>query len=385
MSRRTPAPRRLMLLLVALVAAMALAACGSSSSSSSSSENAQTLLKQTFSGTHTVKSGVLDLGLSFNPSGSNTLTSPVTVSIHGPFQSRGSGNLPASDFTLAGSAMGHQGSLGVVSTGTAGYVTLQGTGYQLPQAEFQKLESSFSSVDSSGSSSSGGLSKFGINPLHWIKDPSVVGTENIGGTDTTHIHGTVDVAALVSDLNTFLSKKSSSSSATSKLPAGIPAATQAKIAQEIKNASLDVWTGNSDKTLRKLALQLTVPVTGRISTTLGGLSSAGLGLTLQYSDLNQPQTISAPTSVKPYSQFQTKLQGLLQLFQSALSQSGIGGTSGSSAGSSGSSAGSSGSATGTTSTPSAGTVNKYSQCIENAGSDVTKMQKCASLLDGGAG
>ncbi len=374
MHRRTRSLRRLALLLVAVAAASIVAACGSSANSSSSS-NAQTLLKQTFSGTHSVKSGVLDLGISLAPTGSSTLTSPISLSIHGPFQSRGSGALPASDFTLTIGGQGHTGSLGVVSTGTAGYVTLQGAGYQLPQAEFQKLESSFSSVDSSsGSAGAHGLSGLGIQPLDWVKNPTVVGTENVGGAETTHIRGNVDVAALLSDLNKFLVKESKSSAAASKLSDAIPQATQTKIAAEIKNAALDVWTGSSDKTLRKLALNVTVPVTGKISTTLGGLSSAAIGINLQYSNLNQPQTISAPANVHPYSEFQAKLQSLVGTLEGSLGQSGLGAT-GTGSGSSAPS--------GTTSVPSSGTVSKYSGCIQSAGSDVTKMQKCASLLDGG--
>jgi hypothetical protein len=376
MPRGTWGPRRLTLLLVVIVAASVLSACGSSSDSSSSS-NAQTLLKQTFGGGHSVKSGVLDLGLTLTPTGSSTLTSPITLSIHGPFQSRGSGALPASDFTLSITALSHHGSFGVVSTGSAGYVTLPGASYQLPQAQFQKLESSFSSVDSSAGSSGGsGLSGLGINPLDWVKNPTVVGTENVGGADTTHIHGDVKVAALLGDLNKFLAKESKSSATTSKLPTTITPATQSKISREIENATLDVWTGSSDKTLRKLTLSMTVPVTGKISTTLGGLSSAGIGISLQYSDLNQTQTISTPSNIRPYSQFQAKLQSLVGGLEGSLGQSGLGSTGSSSSGSSAASPG-------TASTPSSGTVSKYSQCIESAGSDVTKMQKCASLLDGG--
>jgi hypothetical protein len=256
-------------------------------------------------------------------------------------------------------------------------VTLPGASYQLPQAQFQKLESSFSSVDSSSGSSGGsGLSALGINPLGWVKNPTVVGTQNVAGAGTTHIHGDVNVAALLGDLNKFLATESKSSATTSKLPTTIPPATQAKISREIENATVDVWTGSTDKTLRKLTLSMTVPVTGKISTTLGGLSSAGIGISLQYSDLNQTQTISTPSNIRPYSQFQAKLQSLVGGLEGSLGQSGLG-SSGSS------STGSSATSPGTTSTPSSGTVSKYSQCIESAGSDVAKMQKCASLLDGG--
>jgi hypothetical protein len=361
---------RLALVLGAVVIAVSVAACGSSSSSGSSgSGSASSLLKQTFSSGHSVKSGVLGFTLTLNPSGSSTLTTPISLSLSGPFQSRGTGKLPASDFTIAISALGRHGSLGVVSTGTNGFVNLDGASYQLPASDFQRLESSFSSVDSSGKGQST-LGGFGIDPEHWLKNPSVVGTETVGGASTTHIRAEVNVPALLSDLNTFLAK-TAKTSGTTKIPSSISAATQQKIAAAIQDATVDVWTGTSDKTLRKLSLNLTVPVTGQAATLLGGLRTAGIGLTLQYSDLNQTQTIAAPTNVKPYSQFTTKLQGVVQALEGSLGQS------------SGATSSGSGATTPSTGAGSSTKVNKYTQCIQSAGQDVAKMQKCASLLSGG--
>ncbi|MGZ4273438.1 MAG: hypothetical protein ACXVRP_06700 [Solirubrobacteraceae bacterium] len=350
------------LLLSAVVACLALAACGSSSDGSGSSGNAQSLLKQTFSTGHPVTSGVLTISLSLTPSGSSTLSGPIGFSISGPFQSRGTGKLPASNFTLAISALGRRGALGIISTGTAGYVTLQGTAYQLPAADFQRLESGFAGVGGS-SQSGGGLGALGINPLHWLTNPSVVGSDTVGGADTTHIRAGVNVTALLQDVNTFLAKAASSAGST-KIPTSIPQATQQKIANAIKNATVDIWTGKSDKILRKVSLSLKVPVTGRVSTLAGGMTSAGIGFSLQYSSVNQPQTVSAPANVQPYSQFATKLRALLTGVQGSLGGAAAGAT-----GSSGSS--------GTTAN-----VQKYSQCIQTAGQDVVKMQKCASLLNG---
>jgi len=355
--------------LAAVLASMAIAACASSSStgSAASGDSAQSLLAQTFSSGHTVKSGILGFTLTLNPSGSSTLTTPISLSLTGPFQSRGTGKLPASDFTIGISALGKQGSLGVISTGTNGYVTLDGANYQLPASDFQRLESSFSSVGGSGGQ--GSLSGLGINPEHWLKNPSIVGSQTIGGTATTHIRAGVNVTALLSDLNTFLAK-TAKTSGTTKIPSSIPSATQQKIAAAIKNAGVDVWTGTSDKTLRKLSLNLTLPVTGQISTLLGGLRTAGIGLSLQYSDLNQPQTVATPTDVQPYSQFTAKLQSVV----SAL-EGGLGGSTGST--------GSTGSGSSAQSGSAGADVNKYTQCITAAGQDVLKMQKCASLLNGG--
>jgi hypothetical protein len=362
----------------AIVAVVVLAACGSSSSSSSSSAgSAQSLLKQTFSGGHTVKSGVLGFTLTLKPTGSSTLSTPITLSLSGPFQSRGSGKLPQSDFTIGISALGRHGSMGVISTGTAGYVNLQGTNYQLPQADFQKLVQSFRTTQASGGSKNAGLTQLGIDPLHWLTKPSVVGTETVGGASTTHIRAGVDVNALVSDLNRLLAKTAKQASVGSSIPTQIPPATSQKIAAAIKNATVDVWTGKSDTTLRKLSLNLTVPVSGHLSTELGGMTSAGVGLIVQYSKLNQPQSIATPTGVHPYSEFTAKLQSIGQQLTGAFG-AGLGGGAQSSSGSGTATAPSSSSGAG-----SAAGVSRYSDCIQKASGDVTKMQKCASLLNGG--
>ena len=359
-----------------VLASLAVAACGSAISGSG---NPNTLLSQTFTGTHTVTSGDLNLTLTIDPSGSSVLSGPITVSFGGPFQTRGAGKLPESNFTVSASALGQNVALGIISTGTAGYVTFQGASYQMPAATFQKLESSFAQLTATpgAGSGSGTLGKLGIQPLHWLTNPTIVGTENVGGSQTTHIHAGVNVPALLTDLNTVLQKASSLGvSGASSLKSGIPAADRTKIASEVKNPSVDIWTGASDKTIRRLTITLTLPVAGKTSSELGGLTSADIGLTMQYSDLNQPQTIKAPKTVRPFSEFQSKLNAFAQSLQGLVgSTSALGGATGSS--------GSSSSSGGTTSTGSSSSVARYSQCIQSAGGDVAKMQRCASLLGSG--
>src|ERR1700739_2174007 len=118
-----PSKLRVGLFLSAILCALVIAACGSSSGSGSPAGNVQSLLTQTFSRGHTVKSGVLGFSLSIAPTGSSTLTTPIVLSLNGPFQSRGTGKLPASDFTVGIGALKKDGLLGVISTGTDGYVT----------------------------------------------------------------------------------------------------------------------------------------------------------------------------------------------------------------------------------------------------------------------
>jgi hypothetical protein len=355
-----------------IVTASVLAGCGGSSA------NAVSLLRDTFSGSHQVNSGNLRVALTISPSGSRTFTGPISLTFGGPFQSQGTGKLPESNFTVNLSALGQGASIGIISTGHAGYVTFEGSAYQLPQASFERLESSFSQLTASpGASHSSVLGKLGISPLHWLSNPQVVGSENVGGASTTHIKAGINVAALLGDLSTFLQKASSLGvSGSSGFPGGLPASTVTSIADEIQNPSFDVWTGTSDKTLRRLQIHLTLPVSGQISTALGGLRSAGISLSMSYGQLNQPQSISAPTTVAPYSEFQSKLATFVSAIRGELANAlGGGALGGTSAGSSGT--GSSSSATGATSN-----YQKYSNCIQAANGSVSQMQKCAPLLNG---
>lgn len=366
-------PLRLLLALLAVaLGALALSACGGSS------DRATTLLQQTFGGKHAVNSGNLSFNLTVVPSGSSTLKGPITLSLGGPFQSLGTGKLPQSNFTIGVSALGRSGSISILSTGAAGYVTLQGTSYQLPQAVFQRLESSFSQSDLvPGSGGSGLVHKLGLHPLRWLQGPQVVGTESVGGTATTHIRSGINMSALLSDFNTFLVRAPSLGvPGSSSFPRGISSATQSRIVDEVKNPQLDVWTGKSDKTLRRLLIRLTLPVTGQMSTALGGLHTAGISLSMQYAGLNQPQTITAPTSLAPYDQFQVKLRAIVQQIQSVLASQLSGGLS----------QAQSSTTTGSSTSPSGGSsasLQAYSRCVQAAGGDVSKMQQCAPLLNGG--
>ncbi|MGN6170928.1 MAG: hypothetical protein ACTHQQ_22570 [Solirubrobacteraceae bacterium] len=342
--------------LAAAVAALALAACGSGGGDPG---QAQSLLHQAFKA-HPINSGKLRVALAVAPSGSQTLMGPIALNFGGPFQSLGNGKTPKSDFTLRLSAFGRSGSLGIISTGTKGYVTLQGTSYRLPAATFRQFESGLAPVSRSGSL--GKLPK--VDFLSWVRNPVVVGHQTVAGADTTQVHGGIDVHTMLSDLNSIVHK--APSAGVSGLGSGISSAAIARIASKVRNPTLDVWVGSSDRTMRKLALNFGVPVTGAASTLFGGLHAAHVALTIQYADINQPQTITAPSSARPFTEFASKLRGFLQDLQGTLGASSPLSGGGSSGG---------GSASGQK-------LQGYTKRIKSAGNDVVKMQRCAALLNG---
>jgi hypothetical protein len=310
------------LALAAALVAIVIAGCGGGASPHASGRaSAGQLLKDTFSGSHKMASGAVDFELTVSPSGSSTLTTPITLSLSGPFQDLGPGKVGNSDFTLRITALEESLlSLGLESLDGKGYVSLAGTSYPLPASEYRQLESRLSHTASGSPSTTGILGKLGIDPLRWLIDPTVSGSATVAGAATTHIRARLNVSAVLDDVGTFLEKASSLGVPDAgSISTTISPATKAKILAEVRRPSVDIWTGSADKTLRKLALSLTLPVTSALSSDLGGLKSAVLSLDITYRDLNQPQSISAPTTVQPYREFESRVHTLLEAIQSAIS------------------------------------------------------------------
>lgn len=330
--------------LVAATLSIGLGACGGGS------DQAAKLLHDTFTGHHRVSSGEVAAVLTITPRGTSGLKGPLRLSLVGPFENRGQGKLPASAFTIGLAAIGTNAALTIVSTGVSGFVTFQGESYELPPKTYRALESSFGQLGTvSGTGQPGSLGRLGIQPQRWLVNPQIVGDEGVEGVDTTHIRSAINVAALLADLNKFLTHAASSS-----LPGGISAATRRRIAAEVKDATFNVWTGVSDRTLRRLQIDLTVPISGQLSAVLG--RAVAIDVTIEYAKLNRPQTIVAPTNLAPYIDFQDKLRVLMADFGMGLGSGGL--------------------------IKRSSSAQSYTNCIQMAGGNLRKMQRCAPLLGG---
>ncbi|MBS1871260.1 MAG: hypothetical protein JSS99_16530 [Actinobacteria bacterium] len=349
--------RAIVALLALATVALVLAACGGDSSGGSgSSSDATTLLRQTFTGTHNVRSGKANVQLRVNVSGDSSVRGPIQLTVAGPFESAGANQMPKFDLALDANAQGQGFRAGITSTSDALYVNFGGTAYKVPAQLLDRLKASYRRAQQKGSSSRSQMSlgSLGLDPLSWLKDPTVEGTETVGGVATDHISAQLNVSALLDDVDKILARVSAQGLPTGQsVPSSIPAKDRRQIEDAVKSASVDVWSGKSDHTLRRLHLALHVDVPRRST-------SVDLALTIELTDLNQPQTIAAPTASRPLNELLGQLQGFLG---GALGGSGaLGGGSGSSGGA------------------SSQQLQAYSDCIQRAGSNVTEAQKCADLL-----
>jgi hypothetical protein len=359
--------RSLQVILLALVAALAIgvAACGGGDSASSSTD-VNTLLSDTFKSNKNVKSGKLNLTLKVDAKGAQGVNGPVTLSVSGPFQSQGKGKLPKFDISFAFVGSGQNIKAGLTSTGDKGFVNFQGTEYAVSDQVFKQFKAGYEQAQSNGTSKQKqSLSSLGLDPRQWLTNPKNEGDAKVGGDDVIKITGGVDVAKLLDDVNQALQKtKQLGVQGTQSLPGQLTAAQKKQVTDAIKSPRVEIDTGKDDKILRRMVIALGVV------DPKGSSGSANVNFDLAIADLNQDQTVSEPSGAKPFDQLLSKLGGL--------GLGGLGSTGG--AGSTGGT-GSSGSS-GSSGTASNQNLQKYSKCVNDAGSDVAKARKCAKILTG---
>jgi hypothetical protein len=361
-------PSRILVALLTLaLAALGVAACGGGESSSSGNADAQALLKDTFGPDHPIRSGKLDLSLDLDLKGLPQLDKPVAIKLTGPFQSNGAGKLPNFNFALELASGDRPVTLGAISTGRKGYLSIEGQAFDLGSDAYASFKKGY--ADAQAKSGSKGavpsLKSLGIAPMRWLRAPQTTGTEDIAGTTTTHVTSDVDVPKLLADVAVLLDKaKGLKVGGASPIATSLSPDQQRRIGQAVKSAKVDLWVGQADKTLRKLAVDVVLDVPQDQRASMGGLQGGHVAFQFTIADLNKAQTIAEPKDARPMSDLQQVLQ---QLFGSAASGS--------------SSSGSSTTTTPAEPAPATGPQKAYLDCITKAGTDVGEIQQCAGLLN----
>jgi hypothetical protein len=350
--------RAISLIAFALLAGV-LAACGSSSSG-----DVKDTLDKAFS--TPIKSARIDLELTLKLDGVKQVNGPVKLSVQGPYETGGKETIPKADWDVAASASGQNFTAGFISTGDNAWIGFQGQNYEVGKQSVARLNQQIKQA--AGQNRKQGLSQFGIDPRDWLKDAKDEGSEKVTGVDTDHVSATLDVGRLLDDLNKIV-KKAGSSAGTS---AQITEAQKKEIEDVVDNPRFDVYVGKSDNVIRRLSTDISFTVPSDKQSQVGGLKSGTVSFSIEFADVGQPQTITAPQNAKPISELTSQLGGLGSV---------LGGSSGSGSSSSGSGSSSSGSSTSSAGGPSPEALQAYSSCLQKANpSKPAELQKCADLL-----
>ena len=345
--------------------ALLLASCGGGNNK----EDVQSLLDQAFA--NPIHSADMKLDATFQIKGAPSLDKPVRIQASGPFEGN-KGKLPSADIDLEiGTGGGQTVQSGFLSTGDRAFVKFQDVYYEEPAAQVRKAERSLAQKKGKGRS----LKSLGLDPRSWLGRARDKGDEKVAGVDTTHISGSLDVKAILSDLNQFVrqSGKTIGGATGQQPPKPLQKDDIDAIASVVKDPTFDVYVGNSDDTIRRVAGRLQVTVPKRDQSKVAGVQGGSFEFSIEFRKVNEDQKIEAPAKARPLSDL-----------TSSLGTSGLQGLGGGLGGGSGKgSAGPEGSATPPTATtgPDQKAFKAYSDCLEKAdANDTAALQRCAQLL-----
>jgi hypothetical protein len=354
--------RALTLIALALALGLVIAACGGDDDEGGA-DPAQ-VLQDTFNNEQSIDSGSFDLSLKVDAEGDQGGT--FEGSLGGPFQSQ-EAKFPQfdlnADIKLDTSAQDFSGGAGLTSTGEGAFVSFQDTDYEVPQELFDQFSASYEQLQqqsqAQGDQGNTFLQSLGIDPTNWLTDLSNEGTEDVEGTETVHVSGQADVPKLVEDIKKIAENAPDVGQQVTPQQLG----QLDQLTSIIKSAEFDIYSGESDNLLRKVDASLELdPPAG----TAGAPESVTLEFSVTISDVNEPQTISAPSGAQP-------LANLLQQF--GIDPSQLGGALRGGLGEGGALPQSGGSQT----APSGGASQAYLQCLQQAQGEAA-ITECAQLL-----
>ena len=265
-----------------LLAALAVSGCGGGGDDSG--QDTAKLLRDTFGRKQPVDSGRLDLGVSVAAAGLAGLPSPLRIGLKGPFDSSDR-RKPEFDFDLSVKTRDGSVTLGAISAGGMSWLTIAGRAFTLPDSAFDSLTKG----DPATGAPPVDLSTFGVDPRRWLRDVHEVGTENLEGERVIHLRGDVRKEPLIADLDKLLGRASGVSGAASS----ISASEREQLVEAVSGADVDIWTGEKDHKLRRIAVDV------HLKTPSG--DDGTIKLDLGVSQIDQTQAIGPPANPRPIS------------------------------------------------------------------------------------
>jgi hypothetical protein len=284
--------RALSVLALALASALLIAACGGGGNS----EDPQQVLQQTFNNPTSIESGTFDLDFRIETSGGDNPGS-FEAKLGGKFANQGSNQFPKFDIDASVKADSGSQSLsgtgGLISTGDQATVNFQGTDYAVPQQLYDEFTTTYAQLPgqkASGNSTSL-LGTLGISPGNWLTDLKNEGTTDVEGTKTIHISGSADIPKLVTDLKAIAQKAGSA-------VGDVNIQQLSQLNDVVQSGDIDVYSGEDDKLLHRFQIHVDLkPPPG----TPGAPDSLGIDIQLNFADINNQETFTAPAITKPLS------------------------------------------------------------------------------------
>jgi hypothetical protein len=352
---RTPF-RRLPLAVLLIIAFLVAAGCGGGGSD----QDAQALLDKAFKAS--INSADAKLEAEVEVEGVPSVSRPIRVEASGPFRNN-EGKLPSTDFDVKIGSGAQAIQAGFLSTGDRAFIKFQDVWYEQPREQVEQANRSIANAAGRKKSS---LKSLGLDPRGWLEDAQTEGEETVGGVETEHVKGKLDVSSVMADLNDFVKRSAGAIGGATGQAAPEPLSQNQldKIEDVVKDPTFDVYVAKSDDTIRRISghVELDVPKEDREA--VGGIEGGSFSFTLEFTKVNGDQQIEAPARARPLSDLTRSLGAGL-----------LGGGSGGGSGSSTTPAPPPASA------PDADAYQRYFECLDEADpADQDGIQRCQEQL-----
>lgn len=286
------------LLATAVALAGAFAACGGSDSSSEDPQ--QVLETATLEG---VKSGTVDLSLGVKAEGDSG--GDLSVSLSGPFQSRGLETLPELDMDVSakgdldGESVDFEG--GIVLLSDRAFIGYNGSEYEVDPTTFGFVKSGFeqglSEAGAEGESADVTACQkalAGIDLTTVIDNLESDGSADVDGTSTTKVSGDLNPEGAVDAIIALTEDPACSSQleAAGPLPLDELEAARGEVSKAVKDAHIEVYVGDDD-IIRKAVADITIEPKDAVGETVE------IEFELTLGGVNESQKIAAPADAKP--------------------------------------------------------------------------------------
>jgi hypothetical protein len=349
-----------------LFAALAVGGCAGGDDK----ESVEEVLDQAFR--QEIKSADLKIEAELDLKGGASAGRPARIEASGTFRSN-AGRLPSMDVDIRVGAEGSGQTIqtGFLSTGDRAFVKFQDVFYEQPREEVRRANRAIAR----NQRKRGSLRALGINPRSWLGRAGDEGEEEIAGVQTRHVSGTLDVEAVMRNLNRFVRRSRAAIGGATGQSVPDPLSDQdiRRIGEVVRDPSFDIYVGKEDDIIRRVSGRLEFEVPEERREDFGGLESGTLTFSVEMSDVNGDQEIEAPANARPLSDLTDSL--------GAGALDGLGGSDGSQDSTpvvpdeppppdaeSGSS-------------PEAEAFRDYAECLDKARPEDTEaLQKCAELL-----
>jgi hypothetical protein len=276
---------------VALAAVLGLSACGDE-------PDPDQVVEEAFS--QPIESANVTLSLAFQVEGGEE-AEPFRVELSGPCTAQAEDSFASFDYDVALQGGGATiPGVGLISTGDNAFIEVQGVAYELGQQVIARLNRA---IAESGEPSAGcgalgfNVGGFGLEAGDAITDASVEDDEEVGGVDTTHVSGSIDVPSVLTELNA-LAQQAQGLGGGTPAPA-LSEAQLAELADRIEGATVDVFAGKDDGAVRRFVATLDVAAAEGATPELQGVTGGTASLQVEFTEVGEEQEIAVPEDPQP--------------------------------------------------------------------------------------